>query len=129
MGGTPVQVFNGLSVKTRLILIPCSLSVSEYNPVSSATNSSGEKQHFGTFGFDAGAPDLILLDPVVAATAPPDKLWLPSGVRAIDHCVETMWNSRVSDDNTQTSVDGLRALIRGLSEYKSGLDVWQVTRR
>ncbi|KAJ5020397.1 hypothetical protein J3E73DRAFT_395536 [Bipolaris maydis] len=54
---------------------------------SSATNPQTlKKQHFAS---ENASPDLILLDPEVAATSP-RKLWLSSGVRAVDHCIETV---------------------------------------
>jgi alcohol dehydrogenase class IV len=72
---------------TKLILVPTSLSASEWNSNSSATNpQTKKKQHFAS---EHAAPDLILLDPEVASTSP-RKLWLSSGMRAVDHCVETV---------------------------------------
>jgi alcohol dehydrogenase class IV len=72
---------------TKLILVPTSLSASEWNSNSSATNpQTKKKQHFAS---EHAAPDLILLDPEVASTSP-EKLWLSSGMRAVDHCVETV---------------------------------------
>ena len=72
---------------TKLILVPTSLSASEWNNNSSATNpQTHKKQHFAS---EHAAPDLILLDPEVASTSP-RKLWLSSGMRAVDHCVETV---------------------------------------
>jgi alcohol dehydrogenase class IV len=71
----------------KLILVPTSLSASEWNNNSSATNpQTQKKQHFAS---EHAAPDLILLDPEVGSTSP-RKLWLSSGMRAVDHCVETV---------------------------------------
>ena len=71
----------------KLIVVPTSLSASEWNANSSATNpQTHKKQHFES---EHAAPNLILLDPGIAATSP-RKLWLASGVRAIDHCIETV---------------------------------------
>lgn len=119
-GMTRPGVFN--PPKTRLILVPCSLSVSEYNPVSSATNRDGKKQHFNTLDFVAGAADLVLLDPAVASTAPPERLWLPSGARAVDHSVEGICCSMTVPEGVELSINGLKALIRGLNDYKASLD-------
>lgn len=109
--------------KVKLIVIPTSLSASEWNPVGSCTNEQGKKQHFGSWRY--GAPDLILLDPRVAATAP-ERLWLSSGVRAIDHCVEITCNDRSWQDDVKEvhvhTEKGLRALLKGLKEYKEGKD-------
>lgn len=107
--------------KTRMILIPCSLSVSEYNPISSATNSDGKKQHFNTLDFVAGAADMVLLDPEVAATAPPESLWLPSGARAVDHAVETICNTATQLPGVQAAKRSLKAIISGLMAYKEAL--------
>lgn len=105
----------------RLILVPTSLSASEWNPVSSCTNGEGKKQHFGSW--EHGAPDLILLDPKVAATSP-ERLWLSSGVRAVDHCVEIMCNDRSWEDDVKEvnvhTEKGLRCLLKGLRAYKEG---------
>lgn len=103
--------------KVKLILVPTSLSASEWNNTSSATNpQTYKKQHFTSEG---AAPDLILLDPEVASTSP-RKLWLSSGMRAVDHCVETMVNEKCSSDVFHHMEDALATLLKGLKEYKDG---------
>jgi alcohol dehydrogenase class IV len=103
--------------KVRLILVPTSLSASEWNHVSSATNPlTHKKQHFEN---EHGHPDLILLDPEVASTSP-RTLWLSSGVRAVDHCVESMCNKTCTAEQSEHNQDALRMLLRGLKEYKDG---------
>ncbi|KAH7384247.1 iron-containing alcohol dehydrogenase-domain containing protein [Phaeosphaeria sp. MPI-PUGE-AT-0046c] len=100
-----------------LILVPTSLSASEWNNTSSATNpQTQKKQHFTSSG---AAPDLILLDPEVASTSP-RKLWLSSGMRAIDHCVETMVNERCTKEVFSHMQGALETLLKGLREYKDG---------
>ncbi|KAF2234154.1 Dehydroquinate synthase-like protein [Viridothelium virens] len=103
-------------LRTKLILVPTTLSASEWNAVSSATNSRGKKQHFGSL--EVGAPDLICLDPDVAATTP-EAVWLPSGVRGIDHCVEVRCNVGCTGAAAELTERGLRELLGGLSAYKS----------
>ncbi|KAF2806319.1 Dehydroquinate synthase-like protein [Mytilinidion resinicola] len=100
----------------KLILVPTSLSASEWNPISSATNPERKKQHFGTW---TGGADLLLLDPEVASTAP-QVLWLSSGVRAVDHCVETICNPDSNEAANGHAERGLRELLKGLREYKEG---------
>lgn len=102
---------------TRLILVPTSLSASEWNNKSSATNpTTQKKQHFSS---PNGAPDLILLDPEVASTSP-RKLWLASGMRAVDHCVETMVNDQCKCDAFYHMEDALKVLLKGLKDYREG---------
>ena len=119
-GGTRPGVFQ--APQTRLILIPCSLSVSEYHAVSSATNRAGKKQHFSTHAFKPGAADMVLLDPEIASTAPPESLWLPSGARAVDHAVETLCCSLTQPEGVEVAKTSLKTMINGLSAYKKGLE-------
>jgi alcohol dehydrogenase class IV len=103
--------------KVKLILVPTSLSASEWNSNSSATNpNTHKKQHFAS---EHAAPDLILLDPEVASTSP-RKLWLSSGMRAVDHCVETMVNEKCTCDVFHHMEDALTILLKGLKDYKDG---------
>lgn len=119
--GAAPQDALGRPETVRLILVPTSLSASEWNSVSSCTNEGGKKQHFGSW--EHGAPDLILLDPRVASTSP-ERLWLSSGVRAVDHCVEIMCNDRSWEDDVKEvhvhTERGLRCLLKGLKGYKEG---------
>ncbi|USP81971.1 uncharacterized protein yc1106_09245 [Curvularia clavata] len=101
----------------RLIVVPTSLSASEWNANSSATNpQTHKKQHFES---EYAAPDLILLDPEVAATSP-GKLWLSSGMRAVDHCVETMLNEKCTEEIFYHMEDALGTLLKGLGDYREG---------
>lgn len=103
--------------KTRLILVPTSLSASEWNNKSSATSPrTRKKQHFASAN---AAPDLILLDPEVASTSP-RKLWLSSGMRAVDHCIETMVNDQCTTDVFYHMEEALTTILKGLREYKDG---------
>ncbi|KAI9743526.1 MAG: hypothetical protein M1818_002840 [Claussenomyces sp. TS43310] len=101
--------------RVKMICLPTALSASRWNHISSATNARGKKQQFG---HDAGAPELIVLDPGVAAMAP-ERLWLSSGVRALDHCIETICNPQSDDEVNANMQSGLGALLKGLREYKA----------
>ncbi|KAF2111406.1 alcohol dehydrogenase [Lophiotrema nucula] len=102
--------------KVKLIVVPTSLSASEWNHVSSATSPEKKKQHFASA---KAAPDLILLDPEVAATSP-RILWLSSGMRAVDHCVETICNPKCTPEAAAHMEEALSTLLKGLQEYKEG---------
>lgn len=104
---------------TKLILVPTSLSAGEWNGSGSCTNSEGKKQHFSLGKHLLGGADLILLDPDVASTAP-EIVWLSSGVRCIDHCVETICDLKVSKDAVEDALDGLTLMVKGLQEYVQG---------
>ncbi|KAF2155406.1 Dehydroquinate synthase-like protein [Myriangium duriaei CBS 260.36] len=105
--------------KVKVILIPTSLSAAEWNGTGSCTNSSGKKQHFGLQDHKLGAADLVLCDPVLASSAP-QELWLSSGVRCIDHCVETICNRYCTAEGEADALKGLAEMVQGLIEYKQG---------
>lgn len=62
-------------------------------------------------------PALVILDPELATTTP-DSVWLSSGVRAIDHCVETLCSLQSNEDADGTARLGLKRLIPGLLRCK-----------
>lgn len=120
-GRTPASVLPAPDshLPLKLILCPTTLSASEYNAVSSATDEKGKKEHFGTFSHDCFAPDVIICDPWVASTTP-REVWIQSGIRAVDHCVETYLGKGLSEEGKEAAVAGLRALVRGLWGYRKG---------
>ncbi|KAK4541440.1 hypothetical protein LTR36_008041 [Oleoguttula mirabilis] len=105
--------------KAKLIVVPTSLSASEWNGTASGTNPAGKKQHFGLGKHAEGGPDLILMDPEVASTSP-EELWLSSGVRCIDHCVETICNPECTPEASEDAAEGLAGMLKGLVEYREG---------
>lgn len=104
----------------KLILVPTSLSAGEWNHTASCTNSAGKKQHFALQ--DGCAADLVLMDPWIAKTAP-ERLWLSSGIRAVDHCVEMLCHAKCAEhpDAQQWCEEALKDLSQGLVKYKEGL--------
>ncbi|RDW62239.1 hypothetical protein BP6252_11672 [Coleophoma cylindrospora] len=104
----------------KLVLVPTSLSAGEWNYAASCTNSVGKKQHFALQ--DGCAADLVLMDPWLAKTAP-ERLWLSSGIRAVDHCVEMLCHpkSAAHPDAQTWCLEALKGLSKGLVEYKEGL--------
>lgn len=45
-------------------------------------------------------------------------MWLSTGLRAVDHCVETICSSNPSPEGTEHSLRGLKLLIPGLLRTK-----------
>lgn len=71
----------------RQIVVPTTLSGAEFSNLGAATHPKTRlKQSF--IGADIGAR-AVILDPAVT-THTPEWLWLSTGVRAIDHAVETL---------------------------------------
>jgi maleylacetate reductase len=109
----------------KLICIPTSLSAGEYNPKSgSLDRQSGKKYPF--YQPDC-MPDVIICDPYLAKLTP-EWVWLSTGVRSVDHAVETICNPKI--DLTDSSLaeaysaaeEALVLLIEGLALSKDDPD-------
>ncbi|CRG92427.1 hypothetical protein PISL3812_09486 [Talaromyces islandicus] len=108
---------------TKLICVSTSLSSGEWNHYASGTNCKGKKQHFV---HEDGAPTLIICDPRVAATTARD-LWLASGMRAVDHFVETMCSPKPTHEATPYVTPALENLLKDLVDYRDSQSDGQPT--
>lgn len=70
-----------------IISIPTSLSGGEYSDFAGGTDDRSKRKF--SFQPPCRGPELIILDPELAQTTP-DRVWLSTGVRAVDHCVEAL---------------------------------------
>lgn len=62
-------------------------------------------------------PTLVILDPELCLNTPP-QLWLGSGVRATDHCVETLCSLQGNIKGDANAKSGLIKLVPGLLRCK-----------
>ncbi|KAK2763872.1 hypothetical protein FQN54_009490 [Arachnomyces sp. PD_36] len=99
-----------------IISIPTSLSAGEYSNGAGGTNDETEQKHM--FSPPIRGPALVILDADLTVTTP-DSIWLSTGIRAVDHCVETMCslvgNTAAAD---KTAEEGLKKLVPGLLNTK-----------
>ncbi|PYH99240.1 putative Fe-containing alcohol dehydrogenase [Aspergillus ellipticus CBS 707.79] len=96
-----------------IISIPTSLSAGEYSNFAGATNDATHRKH--SFQSPTRGPQLVILDPELTTTTTPDQIWLSSGVRAVDHCVETFCATEgVSAETDQLALHALGLLVPGL---------------
>lgn len=99
-----------------VVCIPTTLSAGEYNPNGGATNDKTKhKQVFAPP--NSSGPQILLMDPVLTQTTP-ERIWLSTGLRAMDHCVETICSSNPSAEGTKASLRGIQLLIPGLLRAK-----------
>ena len=97
--------------QVRQIAVPTTLSAGEFNARAGVTDSRlGLKQAYMNPGI---VPLTVILDPAVTVHTP-QWLWLASGVRAIDHGVETLLSIDANTYTDGTSLQALRALSAGL---------------
>ncbi|KAK0615161.1 iron-containing alcohol dehydrogenase-like protein [Bombardia bombarda] len=74
----------------RTINIPTSLSGGEYAPFGGATDWRNHRKT--AFRHPTMGADLVILDAALTVSTP-ERVWLSSGMRAVDHCVEALCSS------------------------------------
>ncbi|KAF4472404.1 alcohol dehydrogenase [Fusarium albosuccineum] len=97
-----------------LIHIPTSLSGGEYQAIAGGTESSGHSKRTFHCGVD---PELVIQDPELCLTTP-EWVWLSTGIRSVDHCVETLCSLLSNDKGDALARRGLPKLISGLLASK-----------
>ena len=70
---------------TPILHVPTSLSGAEYTSGATATDLRNHKK--SSFKHDSLTGSLVALDPQLCISTP-SRVWLSTGVRAIDHCIE-----------------------------------------
>ena len=91
--------------------IPTSLSGGEYQAIAGGTESHSHAKR--TFHCEGVNPELVIQDPELCITTP-QWVWLSTGIRAIDHCAETLCSLLSNDKGDECSKKALPKLISGL---------------
>ena len=107
----PVQ-----SSKVRQISIPTTLSAGEFSPISGVTDERTKVKEL--FRHPDIVPKAVVLDPAVTRHTPM-WLWLSTGIRAVDHCVEGICSKEASPYGDASALHGLSLLARGLPRVKA----------
>lgn len=93
------------------IAIPTTLSAGEFTPGVGITDEA--KRVKDVFVDMATLPRVVIHDPEVTRTTPRD-LWLSTGIKALDHAIETLWWHRSHPMTTLTATDAAKRLIEWL---------------
>lgn len=99
----------------RMIAIPSTLSGGEYNSGALVTDTRRKLKQI--FNHPMMMPRSIILDPAITKYTP-EKLWLGSGTRAMDHGIEAICSSRPNVLVDAVCQQGLRHLHEGLRRTK-----------
>ena len=103
------KTFNGSVIP--MIAVPTTLSGGEYNAYGACTNDiTHNKQLFGNHTHE---PRLIILDPALTITTPM-RVWMSTGVRAVDHCIEALCSSKSNETANTDFIESLQLLVTGL---------------
>jgi maleylacetate reductase len=93
------------------IAIPTTLSGGDFNPSAGATDTRTMLKEI--FRHPRLVPSVIVLDPAVTVRTP-QWLWLSSGIRALDHAVETVCAPAADARSRLEAVSAITLLARAL---------------
>lgn len=100
----------------RVICMPTTLSGGEFNALSGATDEV--TMHKQGYEHRFMAPVAVVLDPALTRHTP-EWLWLSTGVRSVDHAVETLASKQSNDFCDGVADSALRLLAEGLPRSKA----------
>ncbi|MCC6475363.1 MAG: iron-containing alcohol dehydrogenase [Burkholderiales bacterium] len=113
-GGLFTPEFAGPDIP--FIAVPTTLSGAEFTSIAGARNPARNiKEGYQHPGL---VPRTVVLDPAVTVHTP-DWLWLSTGVRAVDHAVETLGSLFSNDFCDGIAESALRLLAEGLSAVRN----------
>jgi len=110
-GGSTVGAAKAVALTARLpiVAVPTTYAGSEVTPVWGLTENERK-----TTGVDpAVLPRVVVYDPTLTATLPPD-LAAASGFNALAHAVEAMWAPRRNPVSTAVAGEAVERLVAGL---------------
>jgi len=103
----------------RQITVPTTLSGGEFNALGGCTDDRSKVKQ--GYVHPLLVPVAVILDPAVTVHTP-EWLWLSTGVRALDHCVEGLCSPGANAYCDAALLHALRLLSRGLPRVKAASD-------
>jgi alcohol dehydrogenase class IV len=98
------------------ISVPTTLSAGEFSHISGVTDERTKVKEL--FRHADIVPRAVVLDPAVTRHTP-QWLWLSTGIRAVDHCVEGICSNEATPYGDASALHGLSLLARGLPRVKA----------
>ena len=103
----------------RQVSVPTTLSAGEFSALCGVTDERTKAKEL--FTHPLVIPRATVLDPA-AARHTPEWLFLSTGVRAIDHCVEGVCSLEAHPYGDAQGLQGLRLLASGMTRVKADAD-------
>ncbi|MBI2736097.1 MAG: iron-containing alcohol dehydrogenase [Rhodospirillales bacterium] len=113
------RIRDGVDVKApavRQVSIPTTLSAGEFSGIAGVTNEATRVKEM--FRHPLTIPQAVVLDPEVTRHTPM-WLFLSTGIRAVDHCVESVCSNESTEFTNASALHGLSLLARGLPKAKA----------
>src|ERR1700756_549896 len=98
------------------ITVPTTLSAGEFSAIAGVTDERSRVKEL--FRHPRIIPRAVVLDPAVTVHTP-EWLWLSTGIRAVDHCVEGICSAEANPFADAQALHGLALLTRGLPRVKA----------
>ncbi len=114
-GGAPVPP-PLKSPTVRQISVPTTLSGGEFSAIAGVTDERTRNKEL--LRHPAIVPQAVVLDPAITAHTP-EWLWLSTGIRALDHCVEGICSLEANAYGDAQALKGLALLAHGLPRVKA----------
>lgn len=93
------------------VAIPTTLSGGDFNPSAGATDTRTMRKEI--FRHQLLVPRVVILDPAVTVKTP-QWLWLSTGIRALDHAVETVCSQFADKRSHAEAIEAIRLLASAL---------------
>jgi maleylacetate reductase len=104
------------SPAVRQISIPTTLSAGEFSAISGVTDERTKVKEL--FRHPGIVPKAVVIDATVTRHTPM-WLYLSTGIRAVDHCVEGICSNEANPYGDASALHGLSLLARGLPRVKA----------
>ena len=100
----------------RQISVPTTLSGGEFSAISGVTDERTKVKEL--LRHPNIMPSAVILDPAITVHTP-EWLWLSTGIRAVDHCVEGVCSNEANAYADAQALKGLALLSSGLARVKA----------
>ncbi|MCB1509615.1 MAG: iron-containing alcohol dehydrogenase [Hyphomicrobiaceae bacterium] len=104
------------SPTVRQVAVPTTLSGGEFSALAGITDEIRKAKEL--FRHPLIIPSAVVLDPAVTVHTP-EWLWISTGIRAVDHCVEGICSNEAHPFGDAQALQGLALLARGLPRVKA----------
>jgi maleylacetate reductase len=98
------------------VTVPTTLSAGEFSAIAGVTDERHKVKEL--IRHPGIIPRTVVLDPAVTVHTP-EWLWLSTGIRAVDHCVEGICSGDANPYGDAQALHGLSLLARGLPRVKA----------
>ncbi len=100
----------------RQVSIPTTIAGGEFSAIAGVTNEATKVKEM--LRHPLVVPRVTILDPAITVHTP-EWLWLSTGVRAVDHCVEGLCSNEAHAYADAQALKGLELLASGLPRVKA----------